>query len=280
MRQWFIVFLIKLLWYSFWGTIISTVQAVNFSPCRFKLGIKFSLILPGCRQFDTSIASSCCKLRSPPAAQIWNKWSVALSRQMYLLPVAELAESRGGSAAEATQPAVALSPVKSCSEESKTAAPPPVLWNQDLFFIHAKPLAADWSSYSVKMCLCPEQPCEPLWPLVEAHRLSNLCARLTQAEQHNCCFPERWEVSPVPSHPLLVVAQVSWMTELGPTHLLRASVPWGFLGVCNENWWADLWHVLQPRTHDEKLTPLSARENARNSRGVACLNKYKSEAAF
>lgn len=66
-----------------------TVQAFHFSPISFKLGIKFTLILPGSRQSDTLIAHLCCELPSPSAAQAQNNQSVALIRQRHLSLVAE-----------------------------------------------------------------------------------------------------------------------------------------------------------------------------------------------
>ena len=45
-------------------------------------------------------------------------------------------------------------------------------------------------------------------------------------------------------------------------------------------WRAVLGHVLQPHTHDPKLIPLLAQENAWTSRYIACLKKNNNEQHF
>lgn len=62
------------------------------------------------------------------------------------------AESREGSVAEATQPEVVLSHVRVFLTLGCTTTNPLNL------LIHARPLAANWSLYSVKMCSCSDRP--------------------------------------------------------------------------------------------------------------------------
>lgn len=68
-----------------------------------------------------------------------------------------------------------------------------------------------------------------------------------------------------------VVAQVLWIVELDPSYFPRAT--FFFLADGNAKWRSVLWHFLQLCTQDPQLIPLSAQENAWNSRHITCLKK-------
>lgn len=170
-----------------------TVHTVSFSPFWFKLGMKFSLILPGCKQSDTLIACLCWNLPSPPAVRAWNHqmlvwfgvWAEVVKQQIDIswemgavwLWLPRRPWSRrgllgkrhywGNSAECHTLPCKSILKLKAqlhCHQS---------FGMRISLLVHAELLAANWSLHSVNMSLtlqgsfvsffCTDQTRELLW---------------------------------------------------------------------------------------------------------------------